>query len=166
MARNAQNLKKAILEFKAPRYWKLSFACDLAVLEDIPNLIKRIKDQLGEIKNIHWNAFHDIEGTILETPPLELTKSFHIRVSELYCDGAQACLGDLEKNHGSILSTNGIFCFDAVGIDSDCQRVLIVSNTPLPLSIKLPTTYLLMSLAEHKCLCEPSGCKWFRRWQT
>ena len=96
VARNAQKLEKAILELKAQGIEAYAFACDLAVLEDIPNLIKRIKDQLGEIKNIHWNAFHDIEGNILETPPLELTKSFHIRVSS-YIATVQACLGDLEK---------------------------------------------------------------------
>lgn len=50
VARNAQKLEKAILELKAQGIEAYAFACDLAVLEDIPNLIKRIKDQLGEIK--------------------------------------------------------------------------------------------------------------------
>ncbi|AFI97272.1 SDR family NAD(P)-dependent oxidoreductase [Acinetobacter baumannii] len=128
VARNAQKLEKAILELKAQGIEAYAFACDLAVLEDIPNLIKRIKDQLGEIKNIHWNAFHDIEGNILETPPLELTKSFHIRVSS-YIATVQACLGDLEKNHGSILSTNGIFAFDAVGIDLVAKEYSSLATT-------------------------------------
>jgi len=145
VARNAEKLEKAILELKTQGIEAYAFTCDLAVLEDIPNLVKRIKDQFGEIKNIHWNAFHDIEGNILETNPLDLTQSFHIRVSS-YIATVQACLRDLEKNNGSILSTNGIFAFDAVGIDLVAKEY---SSLAIAAAAQYKTTNLLAhSLAD------------------
>ena len=61
-----KNSKKQILELKTQGIEAYAFALTL-VLEDIPNLINRIKDRLG-IKNIHWNAFHDIERKYLRNP--------------------------------------------------------------------------------------------------
>ncbi len=46
-----------------------------------------------------------------------------------YIATVQACLGDLEKNHGSILSTNGIFAFDAVGIDLVAKEYSSLATT-------------------------------------
>ena len=63
--------------------------------ENIPELIHQIKNQFGEIKNIHWNAFHDIEGDLLTLNPFDLTKSFHLRVSS-YIATVQACMDDLK----------------------------------------------------------------------
>ncbi|MFV5614207.1 short-chain dehydrogenase, partial [Acinetobacter baumannii] len=57
-----------------------------------------------------------------------------------------ACLGDLEKNHGSILSTNGIFAFDAVGIDLVAKEYSSLATTA---AAQYKTTNLLAhSLAD------------------
>ncbi|MGP2451967.1 SDR family NAD(P)-dependent oxidoreductase [Acinetobacter baumannii] len=139
VARNAEKLKQAILELNTHNIEAYAFSSDLSDIENIPELIKKIKNQFGEIKNIHWNAFHEIEGNLLEANPLDLTKSFHIRVSS-YIATVQACLNDLKRNQESILSTNGIFALDLVGVDLVAKEY---SSLAIAASAQYKTTNLL-----------------------
>ena len=141
VARNAAKLEQAVSELKQNNIEAYPFTCDLAELEKIPELILQIKAQVGEIKNIHWNAFHDVEGNLLETNPIELTKSFHIRVSS-YIATVQACLSDLKRNQGSILSTNGVFSLDLVGVD-------LVAKEYAPLAVAAVAQYKTTNLLAH-----------------
>ena len=64
----------------------------------------------------------------------------------LFNSACNICSGDLEKNHGSILSTNGIFAFDAVGIDFVAKEYSSLATTA---AAQYKTTNLLAhSLAD------------------
>lgn len=116
VARNQEKLEEEVSQLRLANIDAHFFSCDLSQIEDLPKLIDQIKDQFGEIKNIHWNAFHDFAGNLLNINPLELSQSFHLRVSS-YIATVQACLEDLKKNQGSILSTNGVFALDLHEVD-------------------------------------------------
>ncbi|MHA3056093.1 SDR family NAD(P)-dependent oxidoreductase [Acinetobacter sp. ANC 4633] len=139
VARNKEKLEEQVLELQLANIDAHFFCSDLSKTEEIPKLIHEIKNQFGEIKNIHWNAFHDIEGDLLTINPSDLTKSFHLRVSS-YIATVQACLNDLKNNQGSILSTNGVFALDLNEIDMIAQEYAALS---IAVASQYKTTNLL-----------------------
>jgi hypothetical protein len=52
--------------------------------------------------------------------------SFYLNLFNSACN---ICSGDLEKNNGSILSTNWIFAFDAIGIDLVTKEYFSLATT-------------------------------------
>ncbi|MHA3104882.1 SDR family NAD(P)-dependent oxidoreductase [Acinetobacter sp. ANC 3791] len=116
VARDKKKLEEQVLELRLANIDAHFFCSDLSQTENIPELIHQIKNQFGEIKNIHWNAFHDIEGDLLTINPFDLTKSLHLRVSS-YIATVQACMDDLKNNKGCVLSTNGVFALDLNEVD-------------------------------------------------
>lgn len=126
VARNAEKLKEAISELKSANIEAHAFVCDLSDITKIPELIAEIQNQFKVIKNIHWNAFHDIEGNLTDVAHADINTSFQVRVSS-YIATIQACLDDLKLSHGSILSTNGIFALDLNEVHQISQEYALLA---------------------------------------
>ncbi|MDQ8934480.1 SDR family NAD(P)-dependent oxidoreductase [Acinetobacter rudis] len=111
VARDKRRLKDAVSELKEFGIKAHAFNADLSDLNNIPSLIDDIRNKLGSIQNILWNAFQDDHGDLIELDPSSLTQAMHLRVSS-YIAVVQTCLKDLEINKGSVLSTNGMMALD------------------------------------------------------
>lgn len=116
VARNTQNLENAVEELKDLEIKAHAFTADLKDLKNIPVLINNIRNTLGSVQNILWNAFQDDRGNLIEQDPAALTQAMHIRVSS-YIAMVQACMCDLEGNQGAVMSTNGILALDHLEAD-------------------------------------------------
>ncbi|MBD2815414.1 SDR family NAD(P)-dependent oxidoreductase [Xenorhabdus sp. Flor] len=116
VARNAQRLSSAVEELVAEGIQARAFPADLSDIEEVKRIITDARAALGPIGILHWNAFLDIEGSLLSILPSDLSKSFEIRVTS-YIAAIQECLPDLKAHKGSVLTTSGIMALDDPKID-------------------------------------------------
>lgn len=139
VARNAQKLEEAVAELTSFNIEAYGFTCDLGDVSKIPELITKIRHQFGVINNIHWNAFHHIEGNLTEVEHIDISTSFNVRVAS-YIATIQACLEDLKSSQGSILSTNGVFALDFNEVHQISQQYALLA---IAATAQYKTTQLL-----------------------
>lgn len=111
IARNVQRLSDAVTQLAAEGIQARAFPADLSDMEAIRSAISEVRNSQGPIGILHWNAFLDIEGDLLATPPTDLSKSFAIRVTG-YITAVQASLEDLAETQGTVLTTSGVMALD------------------------------------------------------
>ncbi|CDH06748.1 putative short-chain dehydrogenase/reductase SDR [Xenorhabdus bovienii str. oregonense] len=116
VARNTQRLSSATEELTAEGIQVRAFSANLNDIKEVKRVITTARSILGPIGILHWNAFFDIEGSLLSTLPSDLSKSFDIRVTS-YIAAVQECLSDLEAHKGAVLTTSGIMALDDPAID-------------------------------------------------
>ena len=114
VARNAARLQQAAPALQADRIQAQAFAADLS---DPAAVVPTIRAALGPIGALHWNAFPDVDGDLLSVTPDELNQTFAVRVTG-YIAAVQACLPDLEANHGTVLATSGVMALDDARINA------------------------------------------------
>ncbi|KMJ45252.1 short-chain dehydrogenase [Xenorhabdus khoisanae] len=116
VARNAQRLASAVEELVTEGIQARAFPANLSDIEEVKRIVTDARSTLGPIGILHWNAFLEIEGSLLSTLPSDLSKSFEIRVTS-YIAAVQECLPDLKAHKGSVLTTSGIMALDDPKID-------------------------------------------------
>lgn len=111
IARNVQRLTEAVAELTAEGIQVQAFPADLSDVKAIQRAVTDVHNMLGPIGILHWNAFLDIEGDLLTTPPSDLSRSFDLRVVG-YIAAVQECLDDLAASQGTVLVTSGVMSLD------------------------------------------------------
>lgn len=115
VARSAERAGKAAADLSAAGHTARAYQVDLGDHEAVRALIARIRDDLGPITVVHWNALSFAGGDLLTTSAEELRGMFDVGVTGLIV-AVQAALDDLraQKGESAVLVTGGGFAgYDA-----------------------------------------------------
>lgn len=117
VARNETRLAEAARELSVAGIHAHPFAADLSDAGAVQRVVSEVRNALGPISVLHWNAFLDVKGSVLSVPREDLSKSFQVRVAG-YLAAVQGCLKDLEAHKGTVLATSGIMALNEPHIDA------------------------------------------------
>ncbi len=117
VARNAERLVAAEKSLVAAGVKAKAFPCDLGDVNAVRKLVGDVRELLGPIGVVHWNAYTSGAGDLTTTGADELTTVFNVSVSGLIV-AVQAALPDLKAEKGAVLVTGGGFSFYEPGIDA------------------------------------------------
>ncbi|MBG6246718.1 short-chain dehydrogenase [Candidatus Symbiopectobacterium sp. 'North America'] len=117
VARNVERLAGAVAELAAEGILAHAFPAELSDVNAIRRTITDVHDTLGPISVLHWNAFLDIDGDLLSTPPVSLGQSVDVRVVS-YITAVQGCIADLAASKGTVLVTSGVMALDDTTINA------------------------------------------------
>jgi NADP-dependent 3-hydroxy acid dehydrogenase YdfG len=107
VARNADRLGQAVKEFEGRGIRAAAFPTDLADPEGVRRLAGSVRDKLGPVNVLHWNAYSMPAGDLLAADAAALRSLFDIPIASLVLT-VQAVLPDLRaQKDGAILITNG-----------------------------------------------------------
>lgn len=116
VARDAQKLAAGVEQLQAQGIHAQTTACDLS---DASALQAMLQAQLaaGNLGLLHWNAFVDVEGDLLEASPTALAQSLTLRVTH-YLRAVQTLLPQLAQHRGAVLATSGVMALQRPEIDA------------------------------------------------
>ena len=117
VARNAERLAAAAEALAAVGVKAAAFPCDLDKPDAVRKLIGDVRDALGPIGVVHWNAYAGGAGDLTTAKPDELRAVFDVTVQGLVA-AVQAALPDLKAEQGAVLVTGGGFAFYDPSIDA------------------------------------------------
>lgn len=107
VARNADKVKAAAAALTQDGVRAQGFACDLADPSCVNSLVASVRDELGPVSVLHWNAYSHAAGDLLTAEPAALCGSFNVSVTSLV-SMVRACLPDLEQaQEPAVLVTGG-----------------------------------------------------------
>ncbi|PJJ99868.1 hypothetical protein CO611_05245 [Lysobacteraceae bacterium NML03-0222] len=100
----------------------------------------------GDIGLLHWNAFVDVDGDLLDASPAVLAQSLNLRVAR-YLQAVQTLLPLLARQRGAVLATSGVMALQRPEINAFAKDfgILAVSVAAQHKANAL----LAQSLAEH-----------------
>ena len=105
-ARTADRLDAGVKALEAKGIRAAGFTVDLSDVKAIPGLLSSVRDKLGPISVLQWNAYASGAGDLLAVDAAELRTPLDIAVTSLLAT-VQAALPDLRANKGAVLVTNG-----------------------------------------------------------
>jgi short-subunit dehydrogenase len=117
VARNAERLNAGVRELEAKGIRGAGFAADLSKIEALPALVQSIRDKLGPIGVVHWNAYVGGAGDLLAGDATALRAPLDIATVSLI-GVVQAALPDLRESKGAVLVTNGGFGLLDTSVDT------------------------------------------------
>lgn len=117
VARNAERLTAAAAALSAQGIDAQAFPCDLGDPAAVRTLIGLVRDALGPIHVIHWNAYRGGAGDLTSAPTGELCAVLDVTVHGMVA-AVQEALPDLRQQKGALLVTGGGFAFYDPAIDA------------------------------------------------
>lgn len=105
-ARTADRLDAGVKALEAKGIRAAGFTVDLTDVKAIPGLLKSVRDKLGPVDVLEWNAYASGAGDLLAGDAAEVRGPLDIAVTSLLAT-VQAALPDLRANKGAVLVTNG-----------------------------------------------------------
>jgi NADP-dependent 3-hydroxy acid dehydrogenase YdfG len=108
VARSADRLASAARSLNEAGIKAESFPCDLADPAAVQQLVGAVRDRLGPVGIIHWNAYAGGAGDLTTGSAAELRNIFDASVVGLVV-AVQAALPDLKAQRGAVLVTGGAF---------------------------------------------------------
>lgn len=145
VARDADKLAAATQHLQAQGIRAQGTVCDLS---DEVALQAMLQAQLaaGDIGLLHWNAFVDVDGDLLDASPAVLAQSLNLRVAR-YLQAVQTLLPLLARQRGAVLATSGVMALQRPEINAFAKDfgILAVSVAAQHKANAL----LAQSLAEH-----------------
>lgn len=105
-ARTADRLDAGVKALEAKGIRAVGFKVDLTDVKAIPGLLSSVRDKLGPISVLQWNAYASGAGDLLAVDAAEVRAPLDIAVTSLLAT-VQAALPDLRTNKGAVLVTNG-----------------------------------------------------------
>jgi len=108
VARDAEKLADSVAPFEAAGVVARAFPCDLSDHAAIVPLIASVREALGPISVLHWNAHSSLAGDLTQADLADLRTSLSVGVLSLV-SAVQLVLPDLREAQGSsaILITGG-----------------------------------------------------------
>ncbi len=108
VARNEERLAAGVKALEAKGVKAAAFPTDLSDPAAARRLVGKVKESLGPVTVIHWNAYASTAGDLLTADSAEVTKALDVGVGSLLAT-VQAALPDLRNQKGSsaVLVTNG-----------------------------------------------------------
>jgi NADP-dependent 3-hydroxy acid dehydrogenase YdfG len=117
VARNAERLSAAERGLGDAGVRAKAFACDLGKPEAVEKLVADVREALGPIGVVHWNAYARGAGDLTTAKVDELRSVLDVTVHGLLT-AVQAALPDLKAEKGAVLVTGGGFAFYDPNIDA------------------------------------------------
>lgn len=115
VARNADRLADGVKKLEASGVKATAFARDLGKVDQVAALVHDVREALGSLHVIHWNAYTPGAGDLVSAPS-ELHGVLDVTVHGLLA-AVQAGLADLKANHGALLVTGGGFAYYDAEVD-------------------------------------------------
>jgi NADP-dependent 3-hydroxy acid dehydrogenase YdfG len=106
VARNADRLSAAARALSADGIRAEAFPCNLADVTAVRELVDSVRQRLGPIGIIHWNAYAAGAGDLVTGSLDDLRLVLDSTILGLVA-AVQAALPDLKAQHGSVLVTGG-----------------------------------------------------------
>lgn len=106
VARSADKLEKAQAVLTARGIKAAALPTDLSDPNAAKALVKRVRDKLGPITAIHWNAYANVAGDVMKADVAALHAIFDVAVTSLALV-VQEVYADLRGANGAVLVTNG-----------------------------------------------------------
>jgi NADP-dependent 3-hydroxy acid dehydrogenase YdfG len=116
VARNAERLADGVKALEAKGIKAAAFTAELGSPAAIQGLVKTVREKLGPITVLHWNAYSGAAGDLLSADAEAIQSAFSVAVTGLVT-AVQASLADLKAAKGAVLVTNGGLLFDDPKID-------------------------------------------------
>lgn len=118
VARNAERLSASVAALNANGVKAQAFATDLGDLSAVTALFGKVRESLGPVSVIHWNAYAGVAGDLLTAPLGDLQTVLNVGVVGLVAavQGAYADLKASEKP--AVLVTGGGFAFYDPNVDA------------------------------------------------
>lgn len=118
VARNQQKVESAAQALSAQGVKAQGFAVDLGNATAVKELMGRVRDSLGPISVIHWNAYAGVAGDLTTASIDDFRQTLDVGVTGLLA-AVQASLPDLSANAGSaVLVTGGGFALYDPQVDA------------------------------------------------
>jgi NADP-dependent 3-hydroxy acid dehydrogenase YdfG len=117
IARSADKLTAAADALALRGITAKAFPADLGDPAAVTDVVARVRDQLGPITVVHWNAYATGAGDLTAASPAELRTSLDVGVIGLVA-AVQAALPDLQAQQGAVLVTGGGLSFYDDKVDS------------------------------------------------
>jgi NADP-dependent 3-hydroxy acid dehydrogenase YdfG len=117
VARNAERLSAAAKALSAEGVKAQAFPADLGQPEAVRKLVGDVREALGPIGVVHWNAYSGGAGDLTTAKTEELRAVLDVTVHGLLA-AVQASLPDLKAEKGAVLVTGGGFAFYDPSIDA------------------------------------------------
>jgi NAD(P)-dependent dehydrogenase (short-subunit alcohol dehydrogenase family) len=132
VARRADKLEQALAALQTRGIKAAAFPADLSDPNAAKGLVQRVRDQLGPISAIHWNAYANTAGNVMAADESALRTAFDVAVTSLVLTLQQA-LEDLKAAKGSVLVTNGGLGFfdpkaDAMAVEWNSMGLAIANS--------------------------------------
>ena len=105
VARNGERLERAVEELTRAGVEARAFRADLGQREEARRAVREVRDALGHLTILHWNAIHGGAGDLLRAAA-ELPAVFDVGVHGLL-EALQEALPDLRQHRGGVLVTGG-----------------------------------------------------------
>lgn len=117
VARTAERLETAAKTLRDAGITAAAFPCDLGDPAAVERLVADVRNQLGPVTVIHWNAYSGLAGDLTTADPNELRQVFDICVVGAVA-AVQEALPDLRAQDGAaVLFTGGGFAFYSDQVD-------------------------------------------------
>jgi len=116
VARSAERLAEGVKSLEAKGIKAAAFPTDLGAPTAVKALIAAVREKLGPISALHWNAYSGAAGDLLSADVTALHSAFDIAVSGLLT-AVQESLADLKQAQGAVLVTNGGLLFNEPAVD-------------------------------------------------
>jgi short-subunit dehydrogenase len=118
VARDAKRLADAARSFEAAGVVARDFPCDLSDSSALPKLFASVREALGPISVLHWNAHSSLGGDLTQADLTELRTNLSLGVLSLV-NAVQLVLPDLREAKGTsaILITGGGYALYEPQID-------------------------------------------------
>lgn len=116
VARNAERLAAGVKALEAKGIQAAAFTAELGSAPAVKALIPQVREKLGPIAVLHWNAYSSSAGDVLTADAAALQSVFDVAVTGLVT-AVQESLADLKAAKGGILVTNGGLLFDDPAIN-------------------------------------------------
>ncbi|MET0285958.1 MAG: SDR family NAD(P)-dependent oxidoreductase [Polyangiales bacterium] len=117
VARNAERLAAGVKALAAKNIKAHAFPTDLSKVADVRALVGKVREALGPIDALHWNAYGSGAGDLTTAPDNELESVFDVAIHSLVA-AVQSALPDLRERKGAVLITNGGFGNLDPGVDA------------------------------------------------
>lgn len=108
VARSADRLEAAVKTLGAKGIKAAAFPTDVSDLAAVKALVGKVRETLGPITAIHWNAYGGAPGDLLTIDPAQVSSAVGVSTNSIVA-ALQAALSDLEASKGALLVTNGGF---------------------------------------------------------
>ena len=145
VGRKAQRLEAGVEALEQEGITAKAFPCDLGDPAAVKQLVGRVRDELGPLTAIHWNAYAGVAGDLTTCDIDDLRTVLDVGVVGTVA-AVQAALADLRAQEGAaVLITGGGFAFYADEVDG-----MIAQYNAMGLGVAKAAQHKLTGVLHHK----------------
>lgn len=118
VARSADKLEAAVAALRSAGVRAAAFAADLGEPQAVAAMVGKVRQDLGPITVLHWNAYVAAAGDLATAAPEDVRRSLDVGVTGLIA-AVQAALPDLRsQKDAAVLITGGGLAFYDPAVDA------------------------------------------------